>query len=70
MSIRINDFKLLDKIYIANGRPCKVFIPPVKINTKYYWVMYLDNNDISVVKKEDLSTSSTVQVLWGLKGSQ
>lgn len=63
---RRNGFKLYSKVYLSSGRPCRVFIPPLKVdNLKYYWILYLDNNDMSVVLKKELSTNRVLQVLYG-----
>lgn len=63
------EYELQNDLYIVGKRICKVYLPPLFLDDmKYYWVMWLDDGDVTVVDNKDLQLlNRTGRTLYGKK---
>ncbi len=63
----VNGYELQQEILLFKERPCRVFIPPVifQEEVKLYWVQFLDDQDVELVKEKDLKLIKNGKLLYG-----
>jgi hypothetical protein len=65
----INGYELQPEVCLVNGRPCRVFIPPIffRDSTRLYWIKFLDDGDVTVVKEHDITSLKNGRLLYAKK---
>lgn len=60
-------FELQPEILLVDNRLCRVYLPPIyfRDGTKLYWVMFIDDRDVIVVKEQDLKVLKNGKLLYG-----
>lgn len=62
-----DDFELQPEVVLVNGRPCRVYLPPIffRDGTKLYWIKFLDDQDVIVAKESDIQLIKNGKLLYG-----
>ena len=64
--VLVNGFELQPNILIVDGKLAKVFLPYVIVlnDIKYFWVKYLESEEIGIVKESDLTITKNGKLLY------
>lgn len=62
-----SSFELQSEVYLVNGRPCKIWLPPVLCTNgieKHYWIEYIDDKSITIVLESQLVLTKRGKLLY------